>query len=129
MKTFKNTSNKIIGFGRLTVLPGETITIPKQYENNPALAIYTRLDAAVIVEVPEETPTVEAVESVLTDETVAEEEEEEVDEETLRKARLASLKTISDEELAALAKQLGINPMNCMDQADVKKKVRAALRK
>lgn len=43
--------------------------------------------------------------------------------------RLASLEGISEEALARLANELGINYAKCKDQADVLKKVRAALEK
>ena len=49
--------------------------------------------------------------------------------EALRQARLASLEGITDEALASLANELGINPADCKDQADVLKKVKAALEK
>lgn len=48
--------------------------------------------------------------------------------EALRQARLASLKGITDEALGSLAVELGINPAECKDQADVLKKVKAALK-
>ena len=51
------------------------------------------------------------------------------DAEALRKARLASLNTLNAEELGRMANELGINPADCKDQADVMKKVRAALKK
>ena len=47
----------------------------------------------------------------------------------IRKNRLASLKNISDEDLAKLAEELEINPADCIDSADMLKKVRAALSK
>ena len=46
-----------------------------------------------------------------------------------KKAKLDSLKDASDEDVAALAQELGINPAECKDQADVRKKVKAALSK
>ena len=49
--------------------------------------------------------------------------------EDLRQARLASLNGISEEALGRLAVELGINPADCKDQADVLKKVKAALKK
>lgn len=33
----KNNSNKIISLGVLSVLPGKTETLPKEYENHPVL--------------------------------------------------------------------------------------------
>ena len=49
--------------------------------------------------------------------------------EALRQSRLASLEGISEEDLGKLANELGINPAECKDQADVLKKVKAALKK
>ena len=46
-----------------------------------------------------------------------------------KKAKLDSLKDASDEEVAALAQELGINPAECKDLTDVRKKVKAALSK
>ena len=46
-----------------------------------------------------------------------------------KKAKLDSLKDASDEDVAALAQELGINPAECKDLADVRKKVKAALSK
>ena len=51
------------------------------------------------------------------------------DAEALRQARLASLNGISEEDLGRLANEIGINPADCKDQADVLKKVKAALKK
>ena len=56
-------------------------------------------------------------------------EKAQTDAEALRKARLASLNTLNAEELGRMANELGINPADCKDQADVMKKVRAALKK
>ena len=49
--------------------------------------------------------------------------------EELRKARLATVDKLNEEELGKLANELGINPADCKDQADVLKKVKAALKK
>lgn len=43
--------------------------------------------------------------------------------------RLAALEGISEEALGKMANELGINPAECKDQADVLKKVKAALKK
>ena len=51
------------------------------------------------------------------------------DAEALRQARLAALEGISEEALGKMANELGINPAECKDQADVLKKVKAALKK
>ena len=49
--------------------------------------------------------------------------------ETLRKARLASLNSLDETALGKLAGEVGVNPADCKDMADMKKKVRAALKK
>lgn len=119
-KTITNVSSKVIGLGGITVLPNESAVIPVNYEANPALDVYVRNGLAVItgeatpVEVPFEEPDFDA--------------EAEAAEE-LRKARLASLKGISEEGLASLANELGVNLAECKDQADVLKKVKLALKK
>ena len=102
-----NISEKVIGIGNVTVLPGETQGVPKDFETNPVLLVYTNLGLVTLSK---------------TTEAAANAEEE-------RKAKLASLKDASDEDVAALAKELGINPAECKDQADVRKKVKAALSK
>ena len=49
--------------------------------------------------------------------------------EKLRKERLDTIDTMSDEEIAAIANEYGINPASCKDLADVREKVKAALEK
>ena len=103
MKIENISEGKVIGIGTVTVLPGETEEIPESFERSPVLEVYKRKEAA---------------------EKKAREEAE-----ALRQARLASLNGISEEALGRLAVELGINPADCKDQADVLKKVRAALKK
>ena len=114
-------TGKVIGVGTETILPGESKIIPKAYENNPVLSMYeksgfvrvTRIDAAPDVQDAETNP---------------DESEKAQAAEALRKARMASLKGINDEDLGNLARELGINPADCKDNADVLKKVKAALK-
>lgn len=123
----KNISEgKIIGIGDVTVLPGKTETVPAAYERSPILEVYKRMKMAEIIgepTAPEKTAEEIAAEKAEAEAKAAEEAE------ALRKSRLASLKDISEEDLAKLADELGINPADCKDQADVKKKVKAALSK
>lgn len=122
----KNIGNKIIGIGDVTVLPGETQEVPVAYMSSPILEVYEKAGMAKITgreNVPKKTPKEIESEKQVAEKKAAEEAEE------LRKARLASLKGISEEDLAALAKELGINPAECKDQADVLKKVKTALSK
>lgn len=44
-------SGKVIGFGTVNILPGETKTIPKEYENSPALKFYEDNGFARVTEV------------------------------------------------------------------------------
>lgn len=121
----KNISNKIIGIGNVTVLPGENKEVPEEYETSPILAIYKQSGMAEIfgkATAPAKTAEQLATEKAKADKKVADEAE------NLRKARLASLESISDEDLGKLANELGINPAECKDQADVLKKVKAALK-
>lgn len=123
---FKNTSQKIIGIGDVTILPGETKDIPKEYEKNPTLEFYKKKGMAEITgKASTPVKTAEQIEAAK-----AEAEKKAAEEaEALRQSRLASLEGISEEDLGKLAIELGINPAECKDQADVLKKVKAALKK
>ena len=111
----ENISSKVIGIGDVTVLPGETQVVPSEFENSPVLEIYKSVGfinltgEATMLEAPaiEEAPAVDEAES--------------------KKAKLALLKTASDEVVAKMANELGINPADCKDLADVRKKVKEAL--
>ena len=105
----ENISSKVIGIGNVTVLPGETQVVPSEFENSPVLEIYKSVGFINLTgeaTVPE-APTVDEAES--------------------KKAKLALLKTASDEVVAKMANELGINPADCKDLADVRKKVKEAL--
>lgn len=128
-----NISEKVIGIGNVTVLPGETQGVPKDFETNPVLLVYKNLGLVTLSKKTEAAANAE-------DEKKGEEQKSEQNDakadgeaaanaEEERKAKLASLKDASDEDVAALAKELGINPAECKDQADVRKKVKAALSK
>ena len=126
MKMENISNGKVIGIGEVTILPGEVKEIPAAYEASPILEVYKKMGFARItgtVSTPAKTQ--EEVEA----EKKAAAEKAAADAEELRKARLASLEGISEEGLASLANELGINPAECKDQADVLKKVKAALTK
>lgn len=126
MKIDNISNGKIIGIGDVTVLPGEVKDIPKAYETSPVLEVYKRCRVARITgeaSAPAKTAEQAAAEKAAAEKKAAE------DAETLRQARLASLDGISEEDLGKLANELGINPAECRDQADVLKKVKAALKK
>lgn len=126
MKIENISSGKVIGIGEVTILPGETKEVPSAYETSPILEIYKQMGFARITgKVSAPAKTKEAIEA----EKKAAAEKVATDAEELRKARLASLEGISEEGLASLANELGINPAECKDQADVLKKVKAALTK
>lgn len=120
----KNISNKIIGIGDVTVLPGESKEVPKPYETSPILAVYKESGMAEIsnTSISGKTAEQQVVEEAEKEKKIAQEEE------TLRQARLASLEGISQEALGTLANELGINPAECKDQSDVLKKVKATLK-
>lgn len=120
----KNISNKIIGIGDVTVLPGESKEVPKPYETSPILAVYKESGMAEISNpsISGKTAEQQLVEEADKEKKIAQEEE------TLRQARLASLEGISQEALGTLANELGINPAECKDQSDVLKKVKATLK-
>lgn len=102
-----NLSEKVIGVGEVTVLPGETKEVPIAFETSPILEVYKNMGLVSLSGKP-------------TAATKAAAE---------KKAKLDSLKDASDEDVAALAQELGINPAECKDLADVRKKVKAALSK
>lgn len=121
MKMENISNGKVIGIGEVTILPGEVKEIPAAYEASPILEVYKKMGFARI------TGKVSA--PAKTQEEVEAEKKAAADAKELRKARLASLEGISEEGLASLANELGINPAECKDQADVLKKVKAALTK
>lgn len=122
----ENLSNKIIGVGDVTVLPGETQAVPSAFERSPILAVYENMGLAKIYGEPEQK---EKTAEEIAAETAAKEQKEKEEAEALRQKRLASLEGISDEDLGTLAMELGINMAACKTQADVLKKVKAALKK
>lgn len=116
--TITNTSSKVIGLGNDEyILPGETKALPEIFENSEIINTYKSMGMVTLAGKPSaKAKTKGQGQEIATD-----------DAENLRKARIASLKGISQENLASLATQLGINPAECKDQADVLKKVKAAL--
>lgn len=112
----KNIGNKVIGIGNVTVLPGKTEDVPTAYETSPILEVYKRTGLAEIIGKPGKASSNAS-------------QKPSSDAEALRKARLESLENASEEEVAKIANELGINPAECKDQADVLKKVKAALKK
>lgn len=122
----KNVSSKAVGFGEVIILPGEMKDIPVEYEKNPILEYYKRNGILKISgEATVEEKTTEQIEA----EKLAAEQKEKEEAEALRQKRLASLEGISVEDLAKLANELEINMAECKDNADILKKVKAALRK
>lgn len=126
MKIENISNGKIIGIGDVTVLPGETKDIPEAYETSPILEIYKRNGFARIIGKPKSIEKSEAEKAAAEAEAAKKAAQ---DTEALRQARLAALEGISEEDLGKMANELGINPAECKDQADVLKKVKAALKK
>ena len=122
----ENISTKVIGIGGVTVLPGETQDVPVAFERSPILEVYKKANLAKITG-KASTPSKTAKE--IADEKAEAEKKAMEEAEALRKARLESLEGISEEDLGKLAIEIGINPAECKDQADVLKKVKAALKK
>lgn len=112
-----NLSEKVIGVGEATVLPGETKEVPRAFETSPILEVYKNMGLVSLSGKP--TAATKAVAEKKAEAKAAAE----------KKAKLDSLKDASDEDVAALAQELGINPAECKDLADVRKKVKAALSK
>ena len=126
MKIENISNGKIIGIGEVTVLPGETKDIPEAFETSPILEVYKMNGFAKLTGKPK------SVEKSDADKAAAEAaaKKKAVEEaEALRQSRLAALEGISEEDLGKMANELGINPAECKDQADVLKKVKAALKK
>lgn len=130
MKIENISSGKIIGIGEVSILPGETKEVPKDYEASPALDVYRRLGFARIIGKPKAAQKSEvSVKKEAADKKTAAGKKTAEEAEKLRQARLASLDGISVEDLGKMANELGINPAECKDQADVLKKVKATLKK
>lgn len=116
-----NVSAKVIGVGDVTVLPGETKEVPSEFEASPILAMYKSME---FVTMSGKTKAQADAKKKAAEKAAADAQAD-----AEKKAKLASLKDASDEEVAALANELGINPAECKDLADVRKKVKAALSK
>lgn len=121
-----NLSEKVIGVGEATVLPGETKEVPRAFETSPILEVYKNMGLVSLSGKPTAATKAVAEKKAEEDKAKAEAEAKAVAE---KKAKLDSLKDASDEDVAALAQELGINPAECKDLADVRKKVKAALSK
>ena len=93
---FCNKSKKIIGIGGVTILPDETKEIPEAFERNPILDFYKKKGMAEITGEPR-TPA-KTAEQIAAEKVEAEKKATE-EAETLRKARLASLEGISEEDI------------------------------
>lgn len=121
-----NLSEKVIGVGEATVLPGETKEVPRAFETSPILEVYKNMGLLSLSGKP--TAATKAVAEKKAEEGKAKAEAE-AKAAAEKKAKLDSLKDASDEDVAALAQELGINPAECKDLTDVRKKVKAALSK
>lgn len=121
-----NLSEKVIGVGEATVLPGETKEVPRAFETSPILEVYKNMGLVSLSGKPTAATKAVAEKKAEEDKAKAEAEAKAAAE---KKAKLDGLKDASDEDVAALAQELGINPAECKDLADVRKKVKAALSK
>lgn len=121
-----NLSEKVIGVGEATVLPGETKEVPRAFETSPILEVYKNMGLVSLSGKPTAATKAAAEKKAEEDKAKAEAEAKAAAE---KKAKLDSLKDASDEDVAALAQELGINPAECKDLTDVRKKVKAALSK
>lgn len=121
-----NLSEKVIGVGEVTVLPGETKEVPIAFETSPIFEVYKNMGLVSLSGKSTAATKAAAEKKAEEDKAKAEAEAKAAAE---KKAKLDGLKDASDEEVAALAQELGINPAECKDLADVRKKVKAALSK
>ena len=140
LKVENASAGKIIGIGAETILPGESKVIPKKYEQNPMLNFYEEKGFLKVTEAPDDKEyftsgqvmnALDRMKPDVDDSEAAEESAPDAEDaaETLRKARLASLNSLDETALGKLAGEVGVNPADCKDMADMKKKVRAALKK
>lgn len=118
-----NISAKIIGVGNVTVLPGETKAVPPEYENSNIVGEYKAMGLITI----EGKASAKASEEKQAVKAEADSDSKAKAAAAAKKAKLDGLKSASDEDVAAMAKEHGINPAECKDLADVRKKVKAAL--
>lgn len=121
-----NLSEKVIGVGEVMVLPGETKEVPIAFETSPILEVYKNMGLVSLSGKSTAATKAAAEKKAEEDKAKAEAEAKAAAE---KKAKLDGLKDASDEEVAVLAQELGINPAECKDLADVRKKVKAALSK
>lgn len=121
-----NLSEKVIGVGEVTVLPGETKEVPIAFETSPILEVYKNMGLVSLSGKSTAATKAAAEKKAEEDKAKAEAEAKAAAE---KKAKLDGLKDTSDEEVAVLAQELGINPAECKNLADVRKKVKAALSK
>ena len=121
-----NLSEKVIGVGEVTVLPGETKEVPRAFETSPILEVYKNMGLVSLSGKSTAATKAAAEKKAEEDKAKAEAEAKAAAE---KKAKLDGLKDASDEKVAALAQELGINLAECKDLADVRKKVKAALSK
>lgn len=121
-----NLSEKVIGVGEVTVLPGETKEVPIAFETSPILEVYKNMGLVSLSGKSTAATKAAAEKKAEEDKAKAEAEAKAAAE---KKAKLDGLKDASDEEVAVLAQELGINPAECKDLADVRKKAKAALSK
>ena len=137
LRITNTTKGKVIGVGKEVILPGESKIIQEEFANNPVLDFYKQkgfirtakvLDKNTAAKKGRKAQNSDASKTAMPDEASTDAVEAEDADEALRKARLASLKNITDDALGKLAQELGINPADCKDIADMKKKVREALK-
>ena len=116
-----NISEKVIGFGDKPVLPGDSLDVPAEYEGNPIIDTYKDLG---MVTVSGASPKKKAAKKAAADD--AKDDSSIAD---LRKAQLEALPNMSDEEVAGLAKELGVDLGGRRIIKKKREKVKAALSK
>ncbi len=129
-----NKSNKVIGFGEVTILPGKTEEIPVAYEKSPVLDFYKKNNFITVTgkpSIPDKTPEQIAAEKTEAEKKAVEEKEiaRNLAETFVNSLKAGSLTDKEEYELCRVAELYGVNPAECKDQADVLKKVKAALKK
>lgn len=125
----KNLQARVIGIGDVTILPDQEKEIPKKYEKNPALADYEALGFISITRDPAPKPA-EKTEKPEKKAEPAVKRDQHADAKTRKSQLLKEVNdNVSEERLAAIAKELGINMATVKSQAGLLKKVKTELSK
>ena len=122
----KNLSGKVIGIGDLILLPGKTDTLPVDMESNPVVKKYE--EQKLVKLTGEKSGYASESEP---EKPISHIQEQEADESTMKSAKAfyENFDNQTYEDIVSMAAFLGLDPSAMKDEADVKKKVKSALKK